>query len=151
LGVEPDQGRVTARFATGPDLLAWADGVAQSPAMTLRRDGGALAMERPGDNLRSRLARVEGPARTGIDGVYRSAELEATFTCLAAGGAFFGAFDGFLGKGALHAMRPVGPDLWLLACQRSMDAPAPGDWTVHFRRDDAGRIAGVTIGCWLAR
>ncbi|MDQ0394812.1 D-aminopeptidase [Labrys monachus] len=151
LGVEAQPGRVTARFA-GPDVLDWdEDGVARSAAMILRRDGDGLAMERPGDNLRTRLARVDGAAATDIDGVYRCTELDADFTCYAAGGAYFGAFDGFLGKGALHAMRPAGPDLWLLACQRSMDAPAPGDWTVHFRRDEAGRIAGATIGCWLAR
>jgi hypothetical protein len=27
----------------------------------------------------------------------------------------------------------------------------PGDWTRAFRRDSLGRVAGITIGCWLAR
>jgi D-aminopeptidase len=32
-----------------------------------------------------------------------------------------------------------------------MDAPAPGDWTVLVRRDGAGKVSGLTLGCWLAR
>ncbi len=144
-------GRLAARFATGPDMLDTANGSAHSAAMTLQRDGDALIMERPGDNLRACLSRIGGPAPTDIQGVFRSDELDATFTCLVVGGTFFGAFDGFLGKGALHALRPVGPDIWLLACQRSMDAPAPGEWTVHFHRNDAGRITGANVGNWLAR
>jgi len=41
--------------------------------------------------------------------------------------------------------------MWRMPCRRSMDAPSPGDWTVHFHRDGAGKVAGVTIGSWLAR
>jgi D-aminopeptidase len=51
----------------------------------------------------------------------------------------------------MQPLYPIGPDIWRMPCQRSMDAPAPGDWTVHFRRDHRGKIAGATIGCWLAR
>jgi D-aminopeptidase len=32
-----------------------------------------------------------------------------------------------------------------------MDAPAPGDWTLAFKRDEAGNVTGMTVGCWLAR
>ena len=32
-----------------------------------------------------------------------------------------------------------------------MDAPALGDWTLHFERDANSGIKAVTVGCWLAR
>lgn len=146
-----ENGRLEGRFATGPDKLDVADGVARSAAMMLTLKDGGLTMERPGDNLRSHLSPITGAAATDIEGAFRNHELDATFTCIEAGGAFFGAFDGFLGSGALHPLRPVAPDIWLLACSRSMDAPAPGDWTVHFRRNAEGKVMEVTIGSWLAR
>jgi hypothetical protein len=31
-----------------------------------------------------------------------------------------------------------------------MDAPALGDWTLHFERDANFRITAVSVGCWLA-
>ena len=34
---------------------------------------------------------------------------------------------------------------------RGLDHTPPGDWTLAFQRDDAGRASGVTVGCWLAR
>jgi D-aminopeptidase len=48
-------------------------------------------------------------------------------------------------------MAPAGRDVWIVATRRSMDAPAPGDWTLLVRRDAEGRVAGLTLGCWLAR
>jgi D-aminopeptidase len=48
-------------------------------------------------------------------------------------------------------MAPAGEDVWTVATRRSMDAPAPGDWTLQVRRNEQGRIIGLTIGCWLAR
>ena len=60
-------------------------------------------------------------------------------------------FEGFLGKGAMHAMYPIGKDVWSLICQRAMDAPAPGNWTMRIRRDAAGKVDGLVAGCWLAR
>ncbi|MNW19003.1 D-aminopeptidase [compost metagenome] len=51
----------------------------------------------------------------------------------------------------MHALRPLAEDVWLLRCKRSMDAPAPGDWTVVVSRDAEGKVTGLTIGCWLAR
>jgi D-aminopeptidase len=68
-----------------------------------------------------------------------------------AGGACYGAFEGLLGKGPMHPAYPLAEDVWLLSCQRSMDAPAPGDWTIRVRRDAAGTPRGLTGGCWLAR
>lgn len=60
-------------------------------------------------------------------------------------------FEGFLGKGEMMALYPVAEDLWTLPCRRSMDAPAPGDWTIQISRHGDGTISGLTIGCWLAR
>ena len=51
----------------------------------------------------------------------------------------------------MHPVHPVGEDVWRLSCRRSMDAPAPGDWTILVHRDDAGAVSGLTLGCWLAR
>ncbi len=51
----------------------------------------------------------------------------------------------------MYPLYAAGPDVWLLPVQRSMDAPSPGEWKLVFHRDAAGRITGVTVGCWLAR
>ncbi|SSC65155.1 hypothetical protein [Ciceribacter selenitireducens] len=42
-------------------------------------------------------------------------------------------------------------DIRALPCRRSMDAPAPGEWTIQISRHGDGTISGLTIGCWLAR
>ena len=55
------------------------------------------------------------------------------------------------GRGPLMPMASVGPDLWRLVCHRSLDAPAPGDWTVRVRRSADGRPETLSVGCWLAR
>jgi D-aminopeptidase len=108
-------------------------------------------MARPGDNLRTTLTRVTGTAKPDVTGTFRSGELTADFHIVAKGSALFGSFQGFLGQGAMQPIYPIGTDLWRLPCQRSMDAPAPGDWTLHFARDGAGKVTAVTVGCWLAR
>jgi D-aminopeptidase len=63
----------------------------------------------------------------------------------------FVAFEGFLGKSGMQSLYAFGPDVWLLPCPRGLDAPGPGDWTLVFDRDADGKVAGLTIGCWLAR
>ena len=60
-------------------------------------------------------------------------------------------FTGVMGTGRFERLVPAGKDVWLLATRRSLDAPAPGDWTVIVRRDAAGDVTGLTVGCWLAR
>ncbi|MGC5198622.1 hypothetical protein [Aphanothece microscopica] len=45
----------------------------------------------------------------------------------------------------------MGADLWALPCPRALDHTPPGDWTLAFRRDAAGAVSGVEVGCWLAR
>ncbi|OCP00483.1 MULTISPECIES: D-aminopeptidase [unclassified Ensifer] len=144
--------RLALHFATSPETLAiGADGVARSPAATLARDGATLSMERTRENLAVSAERVSGAALPDIAGRYHQGELDAHLDIVSTDGVFYAGFDGSLGTGAMHAMRPLAEDLWLLRCKRSMDAPAPGDWTVRVRRDAEGKVAGLTIGCWLAR
>jgi D-aminopeptidase len=146
------KGQISARFTTDTEMLDLANETeATSPAMSLRREGDLIHMIRPGDNLSAVLTRVTGAGAVDVAGAFHSPELEADFHVVAQGSAIFGSFDGFLGKGAAQAIYPVGRDIWRLPCQRSMDAPAPGDWTLHFERDANSRITAVTVGCWLAR
>ncbi len=51
----------------------------------------------------------------------------------------------------MEMLDPIGPDVWALPCPRALDHTPPGDWTLAFRRDGAGRVVGVEVGCWLAR
>ncbi|MDD3443876.1 MAG: D-aminopeptidase [Zavarzinia sp.] len=145
-------GTLSASYDGGAETLAvGADGIARGLDMTLAPAGGALRVIRPGDAIDS-LALPVGPgAAMDIAGRYRCAELGAEFDVVNAGGSWFGGFRGMLGTGPLMSMTPTGGDLWRLTCHRSLDAPAPGDWTVQVRRADGGAIEGLTVGCWLAR
>jgi len=149
---EREKGQVIARFTTNADLLdLTSESEASAPDATLKRDGDNVHMVRPGDNLKTTVRRVTGSATLDITGVFHSPELEADFHIVAQGSALFGSFAGFLGTGAMQPLYPVGTDLWRMPCQRSMDASAPGDWTLHFGHDDAGKVTAVNVGCWLAR
>lgn len=146
------KGQVSARFTTDAEMLDLVnDAEAISAGMRLTREGQAIHMTRPVDNLSAVLTRVKDPGSADIAGTFHSPELEADFHILAQGSAVFGSFEGFLGKGTVQPIYPAGGDIWRLPCQRSMDAPAPGDWTLHFERDANLKITAVTVGCWLAR
>ncbi|PLB51641.1 beta-lactamase/transpeptidase-like protein [Aspergillus steynii IBT 23096] len=86
-----------------------------------------------------------------VVGAYYCAELDSTFRCSGHGGALYGSFDGILGRGPAYLMKNLGEDIWVVSTRRGLDAPAPGDWTVWFSRDEQGHIDKVTVGCWLAR
>lgn len=151
---EAGPGRVDLRFVRAPETLELrADGSALGGDGTrLRSSGGALWMDRPGDNLSTPLVRLEaGPGAGGLDGRYRCAELDAELTVTDAGGLLYGAFSGRLGPGRMELLDRIGPDVLALPCPRALDQAPPGDWTLLFRRDGAGRVTGVTVGCWLAR
>ena len=75
------------------------------------------------------------------------AELEITGEGLV----LHGYFEGFLGRGEMTPVLPVAEDLFVMPCRRSMDAPAPGDWTLRVRRSADCKIEGVDVGSWLAR
>lgn len=144
--------QIELRFATAPESLAvGADGSARSAAVTLSIKDAALRMERQRENLAVSAGRISGMALPDIAGRYHSGELDAYLDIVSTNGVFYAGFDGMLGTGAIHAMQPLADDVWLLRCKRSMDAPAPGDWTVLVRRDSQGKVRGLTIGCWLAR
>lgn len=146
-------GEIRLRFSPAPERLRLQpDGSATSARVTLRADGDGVMLERPGENMRTRLAPVslDAPARD-IAGRYRCAEIDAEIAIVDAGGALHGACAGPLGQGRMEQLEAIGPDLWALPCPRALDVSPPGDWTLAFRRDPDGRIAGAKIGCWLAR
>ncbi|GHG96247.1 D-aminopeptidase [Pseudodonghicola xiamenensis] len=142
-------------YATSPSLLRpMPDGSAEGRGLRLYRDGDRLRMDRPGENLH-----VEAPALSPVDwadgqeisGRYRSDDIEAELTIEARDGASYIAFHGMLGTGPMERMYPLAADLWSVTTRRAMDAAPPGEWTLRIRRDENGRITGLTLGCWLAR
>lgn len=133
---------------------------ARNLSMEANIDGDVLHIKRIADNriLRGRrLAKRAAPEVEDLSftkdfaGEYSCAESESSLRITGEGSLLYGFFSGFLGTGPAHLMRYVGEDVWLLACPRGMDAQPPGDWTCVFARDAAGKVTGVTVGCWLAR
>jgi D-aminopeptidase len=108
-------------------------------------------MDRPQENMSTRLVPLRGEARPDIAGRFHCAELGAELHVTDAGGALYGGFSGFLGQGRMELLQPIGPDVWALPCPRALDHTPPGDWTLAFRRDSSGTITEVVVGCWLAR
>jgi D-aminopeptidase len=161
--VEPETGLVTRieaapgskvrlHFSGRPELLDLkSEAEASSDGLRLSRAADGVWMDRPDENFSGRLVPIEGGAATDIAGAFHNAEYDATLTCVDRGGALYGAFSGFLGPGLMQPLLPDGPDLWRLPCPRALDFSPPGDWTLAFRRNGAGRISGVQVGCWLAR
>ncbi len=134
------------------EMLELRDDATISAGQTrLRQEADGLWMDREGDNQSTRLVPVEGEAARDIDGSFHCDEYSAEFTCQSRGGAVYGAFTGFLGQGTMEMLLPVGPDLWRMPMPRALDHSPPGDWTLHFLRDDSGAVASVRLGCWLAR
>jgi D-aminopeptidase len=146
------EGQVRLRYGHFPDLLdVNADGCASSDSVRLRPRDGGLWMELQSENQSSRLIPCGGASATDVAGRYRCAELDAELTVADAGGVLYGGFSGFLGQGRMELLGPVGRDVWVLPCPRALDHTPPGDWTLAFRRDAAGRVTDVEVGCWLAR
>jgi len=147
------EGRVSLRYGHSAATLLDLDddGSAGDANARLRPGDGGLWMDLPGDNQTSLLCPCVGEAARDVAGRYHCAELEAELTVADAGGALYGAFSGFLGQSRMELLAPIGPDLWALPCPRALDHTPPGDWTLAFRRDDAGRPIQVEVGCWLAR
>ncbi len=145
-------GQVRLRYGHAAETLdLQADGTAGSGGTRLRPGDGGLWMDRPHENQSSRLRPCDGAPAADFAGRYRCQELDATLTVADAGGVLYGGFSGFLGQGRMEMLDPVGPDTWALPCPRALDHTPPGDWTLAVRRDEAGRVEGVEVGCWLAR
>jgi len=147
-------GEVRLRFGHSAERLELqADGTASNGSVQLRQADGELWMDRAVENQSSRLRPCEdrsGPAGD-VAGRYRCAELDAELTVADAGGGLYGGFSGFLGQGRMELLDPIGKDVWALPCPRALDHTPPGDWTLAFQRNDSGGVAGVDVGCWLAR
>jgi D-aminopeptidase len=146
---------VRLRFGHSAERLELqSDGSARSGAMRLHRAPDGVWMDRPQDNQSVRLTPldVSDPTlRLDAAGLYHCDELNAALTIVDAGGALYGGFSGFLGQGRMELLDPIGKDVWALPCPRALDHTPPGDWTLTFQRDAAGRIDAVQVGCWLAR
>lgn len=153
--VEPGRTSALLRYATGGEtVLATAEGTLEAPGVVLRKGADGLTLARAGDNAvmkASPLPAVNSGDGAAIAGRWSSAELEAVLEIDWRDGAAFARFEGMLGTGRMERMAPAGRDVWLVATRRSMDAPAPGDWTLVVRRDADGGVTGLTLGCWLAR
>ena len=150
-----EPGQVTLRFGqTAERLDLRQDGTAGRDGTRLRPGADGLRLDRPGDNMGGALvpcAAFDPAAAADLAGRYRCAELDADLTVADAGGLLYGAFSGRLGPGRMELLEPVGRDVLALPCWRALDHTPPGEWTLAFRRDPAGRPAGATVGCWLAR
>ncbi|MEO3388850.1 D-aminopeptidase [Mesorhizobium sp. CAU 1741] len=135
-------------------LLPASDGSLHGPGVVVVRRGPALRMLRKNENLVCHLEPLESveTADAGeIAGRYVCDELGAAMVIEAADGGVYARFEGFLGAGPMELVRPAGPDMWTVATRRTLDAPAPGDWTLSVRRGTAGAVTGCVLGCWLAR
>jgi D-aminopeptidase len=150
--LSPGHSGLKASFAGSPERLSIeGEAMARSPVMTITRRGKEVGFERWRENLRGTATKVTGQAVRDIAGRYYARELDASIEIVEANGIFHGFFEGFLGEGEMTPVYPVGQDIWTLPCRRSMDAPAPGDWTIRVHRNGNGPVSGLTIGCWLAR
>ncbi|MEI4472917.1 D-aminopeptidase [Frigidibacter sp. MR17.24] len=146
--VDPALQGQTLRFATGPDPLR-ADGTGDGLRITPEGEG--LRMVRPGENL-DLLAEPVAPGPGGaIDGLYHWDELDAWLRIETRDGATHAVASGHFGTAQPERLHAVGRDTWVMPVLRSVDAPAPGDWTVSVRRAADGTPQGLTVGCWLAR
>ena len=153
--IESGRHSAVLHHATGAEKVKpLPEGTLAASTVTLTRNGDAVTMHRPGDNstaLLTPLAEIQSADATEIAGSYHSAELGASLEIAAQDGAAYVRFSGMLGVGRMERMEPAGQDVWQIATRRSMDAPAPGNWTVMVLREGEGKIAGLRLGCWLAR
>ncbi|OWJ71232.1 aminopeptidase [Haematobacter massiliensis] len=144
------------RYATSPEPLTFRQGGLEATDIRLERGQGGFVMTRRADRLIAQLEALppseqQTPHKEMPEGRFYSDELEAEMLLLPGAGALYVGFSGMLGQGPMELARPLAPDIWLVATRRSMDAPAPGDWTLRLERDQSGRITGAELGCWLAR
>ncbi len=142
--------RIRLRYGQSAETLL-ADGTGTATPTRLRPAADGTWLDRPQENRSVRLDPCDGMPAPDIAGRFRCEELDATLDVVDAGGALYGAFSGWLGRGRMELLEPVGRDVWALPCPRALDHTPPGDWTLAVRRDGAGGVGGITVGCWLAR
>lgn len=153
--VESGRNAAKLRYATGAEQLTLAaDGTLSSPGVVLAHDETGVILTRLKDNTSDTLTALsvlDCADVAEIAGRYHASELAALMEIEARDGAAYVRFTGLLGSGRVERVAPAGPDVWTIATRRSMDAPAPGDWTMVIQRDVNGVVTGLTLGCWLAR
>ncbi|OQE32362.1 hypothetical protein PENSTE_c001G01864 [Penicillium steckii] len=155
-GAQP--GEICISYAYHPDtevVRLTSPNEAQSKSMSASVDGDTLSVYCISDNRKLEARRIVQRDNifedTSFQGDYYCSEVESTFHCNGESGVLYGSFDGYLGHGPASPMKYLGDDVWALTCQRGLDAPAPGDWTLSFHRDGNGSVVDVKIGCWLAQ
>ena len=144
-------GKVRLRYGHGPVLFDLNDDGTAGDGPVLEQGDEGLRLTLSGDNQSSLLEPRPGEPTLDVAGCYHCAELDSEVTVVDAGGVLHGGFSGFLGLGRMELLEPIGADLWALPCPRALDHTPPGDWTLAFHRDGAGRVETVVVGCWLAR
>lgn len=153
--IDTNETGATLSFASGPEkLMPASDGSLLGPVTAVTQDGTALTISRPKENLVSRLIPLERVVTVDtaeITGCYECDELDAAMIIDAADGGVYAHFEGFLGVGPKELVCPAGSDTWTVATRRTLDAPAPGEWTLSLSRGKNGVVAGCVLGCWLAR
>ena len=152
--LESGRTSATLHHAGADTLTLSADGTLTAPGITLARTAQGMTMTRRDDNTHAALtplAVLDSADGGAIAGQYHSPELDAEMEIVTRGGGTYARFTGLLGAGRMERMAPAGRDVWTVATRRSMDAPAPGDWTLVVTRDAKGTVSGLTLGCWLAR
>jgi D-aminopeptidase len=149
-------GQVSLRFGHHAERLGLdASGGAAGQGLALRAMDDGLWMDRPHENLSSRLRSLGAPGAPNpgardIAGRYACRELEAELTISDAGGVLYGGFSGFLGQGRMEQLEPIGAGVWTLPCPRALDHTPPGDWTLRAEHE-GGAATAIHVGCWLAR
>ncbi|KAH7029861.1 glycine d-alanine aminopeptidase [Microdochium trichocladiopsis] len=133
---------------------------AESLGMKAKIEGDVLTVHRIVENRTLVAKRIKAAPALGtvgttttaaqIVGKYKSDELQSTLSITGSGAILYGIFEGFMGKGPVHLMKPLGENVWVLACPRGIDSAPPADWTLVFH-SEGGKVKGMTIGCWLTR
>lgn len=117
----------------------------------LRASDGKLQMIRPLDNYSTELTPCYGSNLKDIVGRFKCQEIDADIQIVESGGVIYGRFCGFLGQGVMTIFEPIGGDIWAIPCPRALDYTPPREWTLRVKRGTDGCVAGVEVGCWLAR
>lgn len=154
LRTQAHAGALTLHYATTQSRLTLEEGQPRASGLSLVRGGSGLVMHRPAENLTVTprpLQPLDWADPQDLAGAYACDELQAEMTIEVRGGVAHAGFTGMLGQGPMERLDPVARDIWILTTRRSMDSSPPGDWTLQIRRDDAGRVSGLRLGCWLAR
>lgn len=137
--------------AASEPLVVQADGSAVGASSRIEMTGNGLMLRRTHENYYASLRACTDAPSAELEGRYRSEELDAELQITRAGGVLYGAFIGPLGHSQMEQLDPVGSNVWVLPCRRSLDAPPPGEWTLLAEQTAKGRVVTLLVGCVLAR